>query len=136
MAYTNAQFRSILNGLGFGYVPEGELTDPISTNNNPLIDRVTRDAIEDFQKYFNLQVDGIAGSKTMAMAEREMRVIQFELNQVIGANLPKDQPFYGPRTTAAVKEFQRRYGFVVDGFARLPVRQKLLAMSKLQGVTR
>ncbi|MBW4418746.1 MAG: peptidoglycan-binding protein [Myxacorys californica WJT36-NPBG1] len=135
MAYTNAQFRSILNGLGFGYVPEGELTDPISTDNNPLIDRVTRDAIEDFQKYFNLQVDGIAGAKTMAMAERQMRVLQAELNQVVGANLPKNQPFYGPRTISAIKEFQRRYGFVPDGFAVLPVRQKLLAVSKPQGVT-
>jgi peptidoglycan hydrolase-like protein with peptidoglycan-binding domain len=125
MTYTNAQFRSILNGHGFGYAPEPDRNFPISTYEGPLTDKVTVDAIKAFQTYFQLRVDGIAGPVTMAKAEQAMRVLQANLNRVIKANLPADQPFYGPKTVAAVKEFERRYGYPVDGVANLSVRQRL-----------
>lgn len=131
MNYTNAQFRSILNGFGYGYAPEPDPSFPLSSFDGPMIDQVTVEAIEAFQAYFNLTVDGIVGPQTMAKAEQAMRVLQAELNQVVGAGLPQDQPFYGPRTVAAVKEFQRRYGFFIDGVANLTVRRKLLELSQL-----
>ena len=135
MPYTNAQFRSILQGFGFLYPPEGELTSPISDSNSPLVDWVTIDAIKEFQAYYNLTVDGIAGPITLAKADQAMRILQDHLNRIIDANLPADQPFYGPRTTAAVTTFQRRYGLSpVNGFATLPVRQKLYDLVRTQGV--
>lgn len=135
MQYNNAQFRSILQGFGFLYPPEGELTSPISDSNHPLVDRVTIEAIEDFQAYYKLKVDGIAGPITLAKAEQAMRILQDHLNRIVNANLPANQPFYGPRTTAAVANFQRRYGFSpANGFATLPVRQRLYDLVRGQGI--
>jgi peptidoglycan hydrolase-like protein with peptidoglycan-binding domain len=135
MPYTNAQFRSILQGFGFLYPPEGELTSPISDSNSPLVDWVTIDAIKEFQAYYKLNVDGIAGPVTMAKAEQAMRILQDELNQVIQANLPANQPLYGPRTTAAVAAIQQRYDFSpANGFATLPVRQRLYDLVRTQGI--
>lgn len=125
MTYTNAQLRSILNGYGFGSAPEPDPIFPISSYEGPLTDKVTVDAIKAFQAYFKLKVDGIAGPITMAKAEQAMRILQDNLNRVIRANIPPNQPFYGPRTVAAVKEFERRYGYNVDGVANLVVRQRL-----------
>ncbi len=125
MNYTNAQLRSILNGHGFGYTPEPDQNFPISSYEGPLTDKVTVDAIKAFQTYFQLEVDGIAGPITMAKAEQAMRILQYNLNLVIKAGLPTNQPFYGPKTVAAVKEFERRYGYQVDGVANLSVRQRL-----------
>ncbi|MBW4541945.1 MAG: peptidoglycan-binding protein [Myxacorys chilensis ATA2-1-KO14] len=135
MQYSNAQFRSILQGFGFLYPPEGELTSPISDSNGPLLDWVTIEAIKEFQAYYKLKVDGIAGPLTLAKAEQAMRVLQDHLNRVINANLPMNQPFYGPKTVAAVITFQQRYGFSpAKGFARLPVRQRLYDLVRSQGV--
>lgn len=125
MSYTNAQFRSILNGHGFGYSPEPDPNFPISSYEGPLTDKVTVDAIKAFQTYYKLRVDGIAGPITLAKAEQAMRVLQDNLNRVMKTNLPTNQPFYGPRTVAAVKAFERRYGYNVDGIANLVVRQRL-----------
>lgn len=135
MPYTNVQFRSILQGLGFLYPPEGELTSPISDDNSPFTDWVTIEAIREFQAYYKLTVDGIAGRITLAKAEQAMRILQDQLNRVVNANLPMNQPFYGPRTVAAIITFQKRYGFSpADGFASLPERQKLYDLVRTQGV--
>ncbi len=135
MQYSNAQVRSILQGFGFLYPPEGELSSPISQDNSPLVDSVTIDAIKDFQAYYELKVDGIVGPITMAKAEQAMRILQDHLNRIINANLPLDQPFYGPKTTAAVVTFQQRYGFFpTNGFATLPLRQRLYDLVRGQGI--
>lgn len=125
MSYTNAQFRSILNGLGFSHEIEDSLRFPITDNNSPMNDWATLEGIRAFQSYFQLRVDGIVGPKTVAKAEQAMRILQADLNKVVQANLPSNQPFYGPKTTAAVKEFQRRYGFQTTGVAQLDVRKAL-----------
>lgn len=131
MAYTNAQFRSILNGHGFSYSPEPDVNFPISSYEGPLTDKITVDGIRAFQTYFKLKVDGIAGPITMAKAEQAMRVLQDNLNRVIKANIPANQPFYGPKTVAAVKEFERFYKFNVDGVANLAVRQRLNELARV-----
>jgi peptidoglycan hydrolase-like protein with peptidoglycan-binding domain len=125
MNYTNAQFRSILNGHGFDGTSAADPYFPISSNEASLTDKATVEAIKAFQTYFQLQVDGIAGPLTMSKAEQAMRVLQYNLNVVVKANLPANQPFYGPKTVAAVKEFERRYGYPVDGVANLSVRKRL-----------
>ncbi|GAB4344592.1 MAG: hypothetical protein OHK0047_37660 [Leptolyngbyaceae cyanobacterium] len=125
MNYTNAQFRSIINGYDFTSTSARDSYFPISSNEAPLTDKATVEAIKAFQTYFQLKVDGIAGPITMAKAEQAMRILQYNLNLVIKANLPVNQPFYGPKTVAAVKEFERRYGYSVDGVANLPVRKRL-----------
>lgn len=131
MTYTNAQFRSILNGHGFTYVSEPDSNFPISNNEKPLVDQLTVDAIKDFQAYFKLKVDGIAGAITMAKAEQAMHILQDNLNLVIKAKIPANQPFYGPKTVAAVKEFERRHGYHVNGVASLAMRQQLNDMARL-----
>ncbi|HEY9861804.1 MAG TPA: peptidoglycan-binding protein [Candidatus Obscuribacterales bacterium] len=131
MTYTNAQFRSILNGYGFGSSPEPDPNFPISSYEGPLTDKLTVEAIKAFQAYFKLKIDGIAGPITMAKAEQAMRILQDNLNRVIRANIPQNQPFYGPRTIAAVKEFERRYGYNVDGVANLVVRQRLNDLARV-----
>lgn len=129
MAYTNAQFRSILNGHTFSNFPDPSF--PISNNGAPLTDRATVNAVKAFQTYYKLTVDGIVGSITMAKAEQAMRVLQANLNRAVNASLPPNQPFYGPRTVEAVKEFERRYGYNVDGIANLVVRQRLNDLARL-----
>lgn len=129
MTYTNAQFRSILNGLGHRTKVWSEAGDfPLSYDDSPLTDARTQEAIQKFQQEYKLDVDGIAGPKTMAMAEKEMRILQGELNQVVKAGLPSNQPFYGPLTVAAVKHFQSQIRLQPDGIASYQVRKKLYGL--------
>lgn len=57
MLYTNAQFRSILNGLGFRSPGINELNFPVSDDDSLLTDDPTVQAIGQFQGYFNIGVD-------------------------------------------------------------------------------
>lgn len=135
MLYTNAQFRSILNGLGFKGQGNNEPSFPLSDNDASLTDDATVQAIEQFQTYFHLVSDGVAGSQTMATAERKMNMIHTELNQVLGTDLPANQPFYGTFTIKAIQQFQTEYNFVIDGVASLPIRQQLYLLAH-PGTTR
>ena len=136
-AYTNAQFRSILNGLGFRNRGPSEREFPVSSDNSPMGDKSTVQAIIGFQRYFNLDPDGIVGPLTMAKAEKQMHVIHYELDLIMQPNPPlrPQPPLYGPQTCAAVRDFRRRYGFEPDGnpyndfVADLAVRRKLDAVT-------
>jgi peptidoglycan hydrolase-like protein with peptidoglycan-binding domain len=131
--YTNAQFRSILNGLGFRKRGLSEPQFPVSSDNSSLGDTATVQAIIDFQRYFNLAPDGIVGPLTMAKAEKQMHVIHYELDLIMQPNPPlrPQPPLYGSQTSAAVRDFRRRYGFEPDGnpnndfVADIAVRRKL-----------
>lgn len=126
MNYTNAQLRNILNGLGHRTKVSGDGSNfPLTNDDSPLTDAHTQEAIKKFQQEYQLVVDGIAGPKTMAMAERVIRILQDELNRVVKAGLPSNQPFYGPLTVAAVKRFQSQIHLPQDGVASYPVRVKL-----------
>lgn len=148
-AYTNAQFRSILNGLGFRKPGMGELQFPISSDNTPMRDNATVQAIIAFQRYFGLNPDGIVGPQTMNKAETQMHVIHYELDLIMQPNPPlrPQPPLYGPQTSVAVRDFRRRYRFEPDSnpnndsVADLAVRRKLdeltpgLAASKFDSIT-
>ena len=135
MAYDfiNAQIRSILNVLGFKSRDLNEPEFPVSSDNSPLDDQQTVQAIVAFQKYFNLAQDGIVGSETKAAAERALDVIHYELDVVIQPEprLRPQAPLYGPQTAQVVGNFRRQYGFEPDGdpnsdrIASLPVRRRL-----------
>lgn len=137
MNYTNAQFRSILNGLGNRQrISADNYNFPLTVDNSPLKDDRTLDAIKNFQRQYKdqLKVDGIAGPKTMDLAEAMMRILQYELNIVLKAGIPASEPFYGPKTVAAVKEFQALNNLPQDGIACHRVRVKL--HSKTQEMTK
>lgn len=124
MPYTNAQFRSILNGLGHRQKTSSDTADfPISNDNSPLTDEATVKAIKSFQGEYKLTVDGVAGATTIAKAEQVMKILHNELNTTVNAGLPDNQPFYGPQTVAGVKKFQAKY--LQDGIASNPVRIEL-----------
>jgi hypothetical protein len=142
-AYTNAEIRSILNGLGFKQRGTNEFHFPISSNNSPLNDVMTVEAVRRFQTYFNLTVDGIVGPQTKAMAEKAMYVIQHELDLVVKPNPPlrsQNTPLYEVEVALAVGDFRERYGFEPDEnpdsdrVADLPVRRKLKELTSPQKV--
>ena len=61
-SYSNAQFRSILNGLDLRNQGRNEPNFPIS-NDDSALDR-DRSAVIGFQAYFGLVADGIVGPRT------------------------------------------------------------------------
>lgn len=101
----------------------------------------TYDAVATFQAKYNLSVDGCYGPKTAAKMidvlngngpvvtgpvkiatytlkkgnkGSNVKTLQENLNIAINAGLEVDGS-YGPKVEAAVKEFQKKYGLVVDG---------------------
>ena len=130
--YINAQFRSILNGLGFRKRGLNEPNFPVSSDESSLENDIQ--AVINFQAYFKLATDGVVGSNTHAAAQQELYVLQYELDSVMKPNprlRPQNAPFYGPETAQVVGDFRLRYGFSPDGnsnddrIADLSVRRKL-----------
>lgn len=136
IAYTNAEVRSILNGLGFRshvfsndrFNPDFPLTD----DNSPLTDEPSKHAIRKFQTEYKLTIDGVAGPETEAKLEEVMNILQDELRKLVNPRFPTNDALYGSETIAAVKEYQRRLS--VDGIATLPVRESLYIKSRGSGV--
>ncbi len=131
-SYSNAQFRSILNGLGFRNQGSNEPNFPISSDEGNL--DTDRSAVIEFQSYFGLPADGIVGPETQTTAQKQMYVIQYELDLVMKPEpplRPQNSPFYGPQTAEVIAQFRRFCGFEPDGnvkndrIADLPVRRKL-----------
>jgi peptidoglycan hydrolase-like protein with peptidoglycan-binding domain len=132
LSYSNAQFRSILNGLGLRKQGQNEPNFPVSSDDSSL--DIDRSAVIRFQDYFGLATDGIVGPRTESKAEQEMYVIQYELDLVMEPETtirPQNAPFYGPQTAEMVAQFRNSYGFEPDGnlkndrVADLSVRRKL-----------
>lgn len=114
--YAPNEFRAVLNGLGYN----------ITSNGQTLTDERTRQAIREFQRQYNLLVDGTAGSQTQDVAGDIVRNLQQNLNLVIRPEprLPLNY-FYGEQTKTAVRQFQKLFGLPVTGIASLEVRNKL-----------
>ena len=132
ITYTNAQFRSIMFGLGYIAKDFADLAAgyPVTTDNSPLTGNKIVEGIRNFQADYRLLVDGIVGAKTMAKAQEVMKTLQYKLNVVVDAGLPKDQPYYGPKTVAAVKKLQSQMGVLPTGVANHALRVKLDELAK------
>jgi murein L,D-transpeptidase YcbB/YkuD len=129
--YTPAEFRSILNGWGHRTRTIADGPDfPISVDNSPLTDALTVEAIKKFQREYQLDDDGIVGPNTRNMAAKVVSNLQLELNSCANANLPSNQPFYGPLTTETVKKFQRKINVPQDGVANRSLRVNLYNLFK------
>ena len=119
--YTPIEFRSALYSLGYN----------VSLVDTPLTDERTQQAIREFQRQQNLQVDGVAGAKTQDVAADLVKELQQNLNIVMNPKpqLPTTQ-FYGSQTEAVVRQFQKKFGLPITGQATLEVRSKLEQASK------
>ena len=119
--YTPSEFLSVLYNLGYN-VPLGDI---------PLTDERTRQAIREFQRQQDIQVDGIAGLQTQNVAADIVKALQFKLNIVMNPKplLPESQ-FLSPRISAIVRQFQEKFDLPVTGIATLEVRNKLEQASK------
>ena len=105
--------------------------------NNLVVDgsfgSATEKAVKEFQKKYNLTVDGIAGpntikkldeviaSKAVATATlkkgskgENVKTLQRNLNEVMDTDIKVDGSF-GTITETTVKAFQKKYGLTVDG---------------------
>jgi len=114
--YTPEQMRRILRGLGY----------KIEVSKEPLTDEESKKAITEFQQGYKLGVDGLLGDQTQDYAFGIIKILQSNLNLVLELNPPlRSNGVYGPRTEAAVKEFQKKFQITETGIADLPTRQKL-----------
>lgn len=113
--YSPAEFRQLLRGFGYN-VKFGDI----------LFDRATKQEIRAFQEGYKIEVDGTANQQTQELAADLLTNLHASLNLVIKPDplLPRNQ-FYGPRTEAAIRRFQKQYGFEETGIATLPVRLKI-----------
>lgn len=128
--YSNAEVRSILNGLGFTDAPEVGAEYPFTSYNGALNDRVTIDAIKAFQKRYRLKVTGRVDAQTRRTLERVMKTLHQQLNDFMGASLELAHPTYDRRTIGVVQIFQHQIGSdIQDGIARISDRQQLQKLS-------
>ena len=80
-------------------------------------------AIQDFQRDNNLQVDGIAGQKTIDV----LREIICEIQYIIGASI---DGVAGTETIEKTKKWQEENGLNPDGIAGILTREKMLNNSE------
>jgi peptidoglycan hydrolase-like protein with peptidoglycan-binding domain len=124
MAYSNAQIRSILNGLGYrSQLQSSDPNFPLSEDDSPLADEPTIKAVMKFQVDYSLTVDGIVGQQTTSTMQVEMNSLHIELNEVVNTGISEDEPYFGPQTLAAIKQFQQQQQ--PDGIASFPLREEL-----------
>ncbi|MBA3922417.1 MAG: peptidoglycan-binding protein [Nostocaceae cyanobacterium] len=131
-SYTNAQFRSILFGLGYLEADPSNIRQgfPVTADNSPLTGAKIMQGIRNFQNDYGLATDGSAGPNTMAKAAEVMKNLQFELNAVVDAGLPSNQPFYGPQTEAGVNKFLDQLKIEPVGVISRDIRQELDELTK------
>jgi peptidoglycan hydrolase-like protein with peptidoglycan-binding domain len=116
--YTDAEFRSLLQNLGYDIDPT-----------KPLTDGPTRIAIQDFQKTYALAITGQADRFTQERAALVVRTIRNNLKITVNRNFAVT-PDYDAATIAAVKQFQTKAGLNPTGIASPMVRRKLDAEAK------
>jgi murein L,D-transpeptidase YcbB/YkuD len=108
MTYTNAQLRSILNGLGYTTVDETvDTIFPRSMDDRPLTNPSFVRAIEKFQIEHQLEVSGIIDPATLCAIQTMMHTFISNLNRA-NPYARLDNPVYDAATIAAVKLVQQR----------------------------
>lgn len=124
MTYTNAQLRSILNGLGYTNPNETDgSTFPLSMDDSPLTNPRFVQAIQKFQIDHQLEVNGIVDSNTMSVIQTVMEKLNSELSRVTNTGILLDRLVYDAETIAAVKLVQRQ--LPADGVASHLLRAAL-----------
>lgn len=107
MIYTNAQLRSILNGLGYANPNETDQF-PLSTDDSPLTDMICVQAIQKFQIEHQLEASGVIDAPTLSAIVQVMQNLISELNRVNPTAISLDRPVYDAAMIAAVKLIQQR----------------------------
>lgn len=110
----------------------------ISDNPTTLYGTSTERMVRGFQSDYNLRVNGIADSRTLAkiseLVESPMKlgitrqdVVTLKINlEKLGFKVSDNPtPLYGPITEAKVREFQAYYGLVVNGVANTATLAKI-----------
>lgn len=124
IVYTNAQLRSILNGLGYTTQDDtDDSTFPLSMDNSPLTDSRFVQAIQKFQSDHQLDVNGIVDLDTLSAIQMVMEKLNKELNRSVNIGFSLDSPVYDAETSFAVKLVQQR--LLVNGVASHALREAL-----------
>jgi peptidoglycan hydrolase-like protein with peptidoglycan-binding domain len=119
--YEEAEFRLLLQNLGYDIDPS-----------QPLTDVPTQRAIRSFQQTYALAITGQADQLTQERAAMVVRTIRNNLKITMNRNFAVTAA-YDADTIAAVKQFQTKMGWRVDGIASPTVRKKLDAEAKRVG---
>jgi peptidoglycan hydrolase-like protein with peptidoglycan-binding domain len=112
--YSSDTFVAVLQGIGHPIEP-GATLDSYSVQT----------AIASIQREANLPVTGRLDGYTESYTENNVKLIQRQLNQVLGLSLPSDQPFYGPLTRSGIIQFQQAYNLAPTGIADMTTRRYL-----------
>src|SRR5699024_5108163 len=89
----------------------------------------TRNAVESFQEYYNLAVDGIMGPSSLqtlntainssyqrGKKSQAIKEIKYKLKSIgFGEHWENPTTNFGPDTERVVKEFQKKHGLIVNG---------------------
>ena len=113
--YTASEFRQFLRGFGYD-ITLGDI----------IFDVESKKAIRQFQKESNLNGTGTLDQDTQNIASDLVINLHSHLNLVMKVDppLPMNQ-FFGPRTVAAIKSFQKKYYLPETGIATPEMRNKL-----------
>jgi peptidoglycan hydrolase-like protein with peptidoglycan-binding domain len=99
----------------------------------------TEAAIRDFQKRSGLPVDGKVGAQTWAFLVLTVKsgsrgpavtAVQHSLRFAYGATSLAVDGVYGPRTEAAVRDFQKKFGLPADGIVGMATWNALILHEK------
>jgi peptidoglycan hydrolase-like protein with peptidoglycan-binding domain len=112
--YGSDTFVAVLQGIGYPIEPGASLNA-----------YSVQTAIASIQREANLPITGRLDAYTEAYTQSNVKLIQRQLNQTLGLNLPSDQPFYGPLTRSGITDFQRAYNLPPTGIADLTTRRYL-----------
>jgi peptidoglycan hydrolase-like protein with peptidoglycan-binding domain len=118
VVYSDSDFRSILQGLGYDI-----------DINRPLSDRPSVIALADFQQQYGLTRTGAADLTTQRKAQTVLRQLQEDLRKVVNRDLYTTDK-YDSQTINAIKRFQAKYNLSIDGIATPEVRRKLNAIAR------
>ena len=89
---------------------------------------LTEEAVRDFQRAYDLQIDGSAGKKTMTALKNAVVALQSDLARK-GYPSGTINGVYGNGTKSAVKEYQKDKGITANGIAGPGTMKKLYGYS-------